>query len=290
MRPLLLALWLATQLSVAQSDKKTEAPPPHAAPPITVQITTPPKPEAEIAEENRRAHIQEKANFWAVILTGVIAGAAIVQIIIYRRQARIMADALRISADQAKSAELAALASRQSTDALMNGDRAWISVIPAIEAPDLHPLWEQGDPLPATNPFHHGFPVIIRNVGKTPARIEKVYIQYVLLQHRPNVLPDDPAYIDPLKEQSFLLVPNEETPVLTLLSKPQGVLTKADISGIYSQCSFLYGYGIVKYKDVYGSEHETRFGYVYHFPQGGLVGIEKTGYRRAGPEAYNRQT
>ena len=220
-------------------------------------------------------------NLWAVILTGVIAGAAIVQIIIYRRQARIMADALKISTDQAKSAELAALASRQSTDALMNGDRAWISVIPAIEAPDLHPVWEQGDPLPATNPFHHGFPVVIRNVGKTPARVEKVYIQArVLLQQRPDVLPDDPAYIDALKEQSFLLVPNEETPVLTLLSKAQGILTKAVTSAICAQILFLYGYGLVKYKDVYGTEHETRFGYVYHFPQGGFNAISYTGFTR----------
>jgi hypothetical protein len=300
-RLLLVVILLSTHVSLCAPTKKGAPAPAQQSSPIVVEVRSPAKSDAEIAADARKERNQENTNRWSIILTGIIAFAALVQvggligqIVIYRRQARIMSDSLNVAADQAKAAEVAATASQQSTEALMNGDRAWISVVPAIIAPELHPVWEPGDPEPKDpqfmDPFHHGFPILIKNVGKTPARIEKVYTQYVFLQRRPELLEDEPAYIDAMKEQSFLLIPNDETPVMTYLTMNAGLLTKGEVSAIHAQAAFLYAYGVINYKDVYDRAHETRFGYVYHFPDAGFVNIERTGFRRGGPEAYNRQT
>lgn len=268
---------------------------------IVIKLEPTPRTQADIDQDARREEEQKRTNRWNIRLTAVIALAALLQfcssigqILVYRRQSRIMADALGVSAEQAKAAEAAAEASERSTEALINGERAWISVTPSVRDPELRPLWEDGDPVPSDpellNPFSHGFPATIRNVGRTPARVEEVYVQYEMLQRSPNELPTPPVYTDVMREQSFLLVPNEETSVLTFLSTQGGFLTKNDVAAIYGQRAFLYAYGIVKYKDVFERKHETRFGYVYEFPQGFRINFERIGFRCSGPEQYNRQT
>jgi hypothetical protein len=284
--------------SAAPANQQAEAPGKQA---IVVEVKAPPKSRTEIEEETKRTRDQERTNHWNIGLTAVIALASLLQfsgllgqILIYGKQAKIMSDALDVAGEQARTAETAAVASQKNTEALMNAERAWIAVVPANASPELHPLWEPGDPEPKDpyfkDPFSHAFPVIIKNVGRTPARVKSVLIQYVLIQHKPDLLPAHPAYIDALKEPSFLLVQSEETPVLTYLSRNGGLLTKEEVWAIQRQQLFLYGYGIVEYKDVYERPHETRFGYVYHFPQSGMVNFEKTAFRRRGPESYNRQT
>ena len=299
MKRLLLALLLVAVPLTAQKKQQTDPRGHSSVPPIIVEVKTPPKTEAEIAESTRTQREQEKTNRRTVILTAVIALAALLQfgglvgqIRVYRKQAKIMSDALAVAVQQASTAEQAAAAAQKNADALMNGDRAWISVLPANWVPELRPVWEQGDsPEKMENPFHHAFPAIIKNVGKTPARIEKVYIHYILTQYPPKSLSEQPVYINLLEEPSFVLVPNEETPVITYLGHNGGVLTRGEIIAIQNrQAAFLYAYGMVQYKDVYDRPQETRFGYVYHFPQGGMINIEKTGFRRGGPELYNRQT
>ena len=63
---------------------------------------------------------------------------------------------------------------------------------------------------------------------------------------------------------------------------------------------FLYAFGIVKYSDVYGILHETRFGYRYQMPdthmimRDGVIETVSTGkavFRNDGlPSAYNGHT
>jgi hypothetical protein len=257
-----------------------------SATPIVVEVKNQPKTDSDRAEDYRREQIQASINRWTVGLTAVIAVAAILQfggivgqIVIYKRQAVLMEGALK--------------ASEKSTDALMNGDRAWISVWPGNWEPELHPLWEPGDPPPSDssfmNPFAHAFPAHIKNVGKTPARIHQVRIKYVILEKHPAALQGEPNFADVLAEPAFMLVPGDDTTILALLS-PSPILSKQQVAAIRSQQAYLFGYGLVRYSDVYDRAHETRFGYIYHFPQGGMINFERNRFKRGGPESYNMET
>lgn len=48
----------------------------------------------------------------------------------------------------------------------------------------------------------------------------------------------------------------------------------------------LYAYGFVRYSDVYGREHETRYGHVYKSAPTPTREIDR--FYLAGPQAYNR--
>jgi hypothetical protein len=87
----------------------------------------------------------------------------------------------------------------------------------------------------------------------------------------------------------LLLVPKDSIGKRATLT-PSAILSEQEVLSIKNADRFLYAHGFVKYKDAFQNTREMRFGYVYHFPQGGRVSIEKTGFQRAGPEAYNRAT
>jgi hypothetical protein len=71
--------------------------------------------------------------------------------------------------------------------------------------------------------------------------------------------------------------------------EPHAILPKSEADAVSRQEAFLYAFGKVVYRDVYDRMHETRFGYVYHFPLGGDP-VER-GFRREGlPPSYNRAT
>jgi hypothetical protein len=101
-------------------------------------------------------------------------------------------------------------------------------------------------------------------------------------------IPKEPEYghRGPLNE--LPLVKGDSFGVVAFL-EPDSILTKQNMIAIGTARQFLYAYGVVAYQDVFGKEHETRFGYVYHFPQGGDP--RPIGFRRDGlPSAYNRAT
>ena len=288
---IVVGLFLFTQIALEAQTTK-------AAPPSNTQSQTTTGSTAAKSSDDResfafanpvdgsREQTQTSYNRWTIGLTAVIALAVVLQffglvsqVIVYRRQTRIMDSALAVT--------------QRSSDAFMNGDRAWVTATPSNKAPDLHPIWEDGDPYPEDpqfmNPFVHMFSATIKNVGKTPAQIEEISIKYLFRAENPVTLVEDKIHGDIVKEPSFLLVPNEESVVAAFLS-PDAMLTKEQVLAIQSHRAFLYAYGIVRYKDVYDRPHETRFGYLYHFPQGGMINFETAGFRRGGPASFNGQT
>jgi hypothetical protein len=176
-----------------------------------------------------------------------------------------------------------------------NSERAWITVRPAIWSPELHARWEQSDQVPKDGklePFVHMFPAIIRNVGKTPAKIDEIAMQYELLDSL-SELSAVPNYKNRIPQDGYLLVPDEENGVQTILTDRTGgagMLTKEQVAAINAQKSFLYAFGSVVYRDVYERRWETQVGYVYNFPQGGWINFEKASFKKAGPSSYNKAT
>ncbi len=239
--------------------------------PVFVEIKKQPKTDAEKAEDTKREKRAVSTNKWTIGLTAALVCAAFIQSLVLFGQW---------------------VAYMRSTRAQMNVERAWISVWPAVWTPELHPLWETGDPPPADpqfmNPFVHAFTALIKNTGKTPAHIQEVKIKYVLSDQGPSTMEANPV-IDRLGEPPFTLVPGDETSVQALLS-PDPILTKDQVFAIRSQRAFLFAFGLVTYLDVFDQPRETRFGFVYNFPQGGMINFQRNAFKIGGPESYNRLT
>ncbi len=174
-----------------------------------------------------------------------------------------------------------------------NSERAWITIQPAILSPELRAIWEQSDQVSKDGrlePFVHMFPAIIRNVGSTPAKIDEIAMRYELLDSL-SELKEVPNYENKIPQNGYLLVPNEESVVQTILTDRTGgggMLTKQQVAAINTQKSFLYAYGFVAYRDVYERHCETQVGYVYNFPQDGWINFEKASFKKDGPSAYNK--
>jgi hypothetical protein len=180
---------------------------------------------------------------------------------------------------------------RKSAGAVLESGRAWVIVRPVAWSPELRPLWEQGDPIIDDTTLQvvaHVFPAVLTNAGETPAFIDEIAASYLILREPPENLPAKPAY-EFHPENGRILTVTDEFPLnITLVPIP--TLTKAQVQSFRSQQSFLYAYGCVRYRDVHGRSHETRFGYVYNFPQGGMVTFYKNEFMVTGPPKYNRMT
>jgi hypothetical protein len=194
-----------------------------------------------------------------------------------------------------------AKASVLQTEAVINAERAWISVLPYNWSPEFFPKLEKDDPTPEGPmgkwPISHLFQAQIKNVGRTPAMIKEMAIRYIRTSVHPSKLPE-PEYGE-LDTEEHILIPNDEMLGTVTLMPDRGVLTKAQVRDITEGREFLYAYGIVRYMDVYKFPHETRFGYVYQTPESYLVmdgktinriTFDKAGFRHGGSSAYNKAT
>jgi hypothetical protein len=170
-------------------------------------------------------------------------------------------------------------------------ERAWISARPAVLSPQLQALWEQGDPLPALPAWVHLFPVRFQNTGNSPAQIDEIVIRYVLLDSL-SALRVPPECGQSSPQNGYLLVPRERVVFSVALTAGTelGTLRAWQVANVQNGVSFLYGYGFVRYRDVYRRSHITCFGYVYNFPQGGAINFEQAEFRRGGPPTYNKAT
>ncbi len=197
-------------------------------------------------------------------------------------QAREMRKATEAARDGAQAA-------LKNANALICAERAWVQCRPSILAPNLVPLWGNGDLEPPRNPYIHLFPATVINVGKTPALLDEIVMAYKNISIDPFAIQEVPIYRFPEKCNGRILAPGDPLEMSVPLSGG-GTLSRDEVSSIQTRESYLYAWGIIRYKDVHGESHETAFGYVYHFPQGGMVNVETKGFRVAGPSAYNRAT
>ena len=149
-----------------------------------------------------------------------------------------------------------------------------------------------------TWPISHRFAAQIKNLGRTPAKIEGIAVRYVRTSRSARDMDPEPDFGEIDTEQFFLL-PNSEMAATAILSPESGVLTKAEVTAIKDGREFLYAYGVVKYRDVYDRPHETRFGYAYRTPDSHYIlkdgkietiSFGKAVFQHAGPAAYNHVT
>jgi len=196
----------------------------------------------------------------------------------------------------ARAGQKAAEAALANAKAIIGAERSWITVLPYIWSPTLYPRWEAGDPIPESgvlSPVFHKLPVQIKNTGRTPAKIDELRMFYIHTPQHPTFLPSEPEYGTLNKLHGSILIPQDEILVGAFLS-PDGSLTKQEVANIQNCVSYLYAYGIVRYRDYCDGSHEIRFGFVYHFPPAGIIsvekGAEKAAFRKDGPQAYNSHT
>jgi hypothetical protein len=153
-------------------------------------------------------------------------------------------------------------------------------------------MWEKGDPIPEDTQkirgVAHLFTIKVKNVGVTPGVVSRYSLKYVLLDKKPETLAGSLEY-GTTEDDEYLLVPNDEF-WLTATLEP-ATLTKSQVASIRAGELFLFAYGLVLYEDaILHERHETRFGFTYHFPQGGAISFEKNVFRHDGPPEYNHAT
>jgi hypothetical protein len=132
------------------------------------------------------------------------------------------------------------------------------------------------------------FQASVKNCGKTPAQVLGASLRFTTMDNLED-LPTNPAYGTITPYEGLLLVPQDSFGIQEPLA-PNPTLNEVDGQAVMNGTKHVYAFGIVKYKDVYGKNHETRVGYRYYFPQGGLAGIQKPIFQRYGSLAYNKAT
>ena len=144
----------------------------------------------------------------------------------------------------------------------------------------------------------------IQNAGNSIAQIDEVSVSYCYIEGSLSRLPEIPVF-DPVSPQhGYLLIPKDEYWVHERLKNfdtnataessskgtETGLLRKNQIAAIEQRKDFLYAYGFVKYRDVFGKNRETRFGYVYNFPEWYEIDAGQPRFKHAGPKEYNEAT
>ena len=183
-------------------------------------------------------------------------------------------------AEQAKEASVASRAAAHTTETFVQSERAWIIINPIEVAPELMAV-ETG-----TSPGN-GIRLSVKNAGKGIARIDNMAISYKLLTKEEwRKLSTEPFKDGKAQDYyGLVLVPTDSLPLECDL-EPSCLLTQDQANSIKRGDEILFASGTVNYRDGFGIARYTRFGYKYHFPQGGLVSIEKTSFRRE-PPGYN---
>ncbi len=170
-----------------------------------------------------------------------------------------------------------------------NTNRAWIIVSPANETPQFGYILDPKEPKDEdfgkdkTNVFGVAF----KNTGGTPARLIEYSVIYMYIDRLDNI-PQEPDYGKIMSFDGLLLVKEDSIGGFTFL-KSNPLPTKAQVMAIHRKEAFVYAYGFVSYRDVYGRKHETRFGYLYFSPLG--LDPRPAGFKREElPTAYNNAT
>lgn len=181
-----------------------------------------------------------------------------------------------------------ARAANKNADALIDAERAWIIASPAQNAPEIGFIPPPNHPpeLDGADTSNY-FSVAFKNTGKTPAKLTDSAVMYRLFNNL-NEIPPEPNYGPRGTLGDIPLSTGDSLGAFAFL-QPNTILTYDVAQAVFRQGAFLLAYGIVSYRDVFEREHETRFGYIYHFPQGGDP--TPAGFRREKvPAAYNRAT
>ena len=226
---------------------------------ISSQQSAPPRPGGSTSKSNEDSQIQGRLETF----TGLLVVVGFLQVGVLLMQWWII---------------------RRQTALFSNSERAWLIITPRNWNPDLAAI----DPKVAGPIPLNVFEATVKNIGRTPGQVIEIAMRYVTIGKLED-LPDIPDYGQTARPEGMLLVPQDSFGRVTPLS-PSPSLEPEDTRAIRAAQRFVYAYGFVVYKDVFGNEHETRRGYVYDFPQGLMVSLNQPSFQQGGPPAYNRAT
>jgi hypothetical protein len=130
-------------------------------------------------------------------------------------------------------------AARKSAQCLTKSERAWLLI-----SPDSFTLVTS-----------NRFDWVIKNVGKTTARITEANVRCRTCVGMEKLLGQSPDYGMPIPVYETPVAPD---PFETQDGRTSG-LTADDLEGIRNKGVDLVAYGYVKYIDAFGESHETRF-------------------------------
>jgi hypothetical protein len=182
---------------------------------------------------------------------------------------------------QTKATEIAANAAKESTDALISGDRAWI-LVEKIGREYLVPVEVQ------TERQSYCF-FYLGNSGKTAGRVIAWKAELHISDRMDR--PTDVSAFDCSGEtfNSYMMPPGEPYIQIAILKGGGGFITQQQLDEITKQkIKYLWLCGIVKYEDVFRPEliHETWLCYLYDT----IRNRPEPRFSPAGPPEYNKQT
>jgi hypothetical protein len=181
-----------------------------------------------------------------VLVTAVLAAVAFLQFLAMRRQESWMQRSVEV-------AETSAKAAKESADALIGSERAWIMVqvtrVPVTGGLIAHgQSWSAESGLVETTSIR--FRMTCKNEGHTPAWItERRYCLKILSgtpPTKPNFNDSDEIQNDPEPLASGQATDRDLTVTVTGQEQP-------------GQITILYG--VLKYRDIFADNRETTFGY-----------------------------
>ena len=208
------------------------------------------------------------ATMWLALATAALCVVAILQWRTMIRHEEAFTGIARSMNEGLDATKIAADAAKQSADALKNSERAWVIV-------DAN---SSTKPLPGFAQLHFW----IWNTGKTPAKITFTKSHLVVLA--PNVqLPETPTYpiIIAGSEHNMILAMGRPDPgTVGNFGFTQDInLAPGVLNAIQAGQQIVYVYGEVGYKDAFGDDRKTVFGFRW-----------AGGWDREVPEAYNECT
>jgi hypothetical protein len=200
---------------------------------------------------------------------------------------------------QAQAGKDAADAALKNATALMNAERAWILVTMLPTGPrkkqdigaSVKYVWEDGRELTDDDivngkelvPETIGF--VAKNYGRTPGWVTSIWANARIIPVM-NGLPHPPLYF--IKGASINIEKCDALYAPEADRKSRIFIPADDLIPVAERESFLYVYGIIHYRDVWGEKHETRFCFYWHVPVTGE--LNPPDFYQEGPEGYNGQT
>jgi hypothetical protein len=230
-----------------KESKDQGAQPQPATPPPEVRPSTPPSAPAPQAE-GQTPKPEVKPFFshgeWAITsLTAIYVLISFFSFKAIKRQADIGAQAALAAQDAARAAE-------RNTDALINIERPFLLVTNIRY--DLLPITTADGRFQNASHVH----VTFKNFGHSPAWAVALGGSFRAFA-KPSDLPTEPEYgtTQEISTYSNVFPPGEDQEVLSLaLESPESDFTKV-IAGEL----FWFAYGFIRYRDIFGRIHETRF-------------------------------
>jgi hypothetical protein len=166
--------------------------------------------------------------------------------------ALVAALTLVVIAYQAKKTADAAEATEKNVEAVLNSSRAWILVDPGVIPDDF-------EPDPNLIAFLEIRP-IIKNYGKTPAKITRMGISQVNLPTN-DKLPPEPT--DQHVQSADIVLP-PDLPIQPL----KLMIAQTDFIEVRRGDPLLYVHGFVDYVDLGDRPRTSRFCFIYNVPSG----------------------